>query len=178
MLNTQSQIPNPKSRLADFALLTLALAGGGVTIYALRQPWSLSADWSWLWYALIAAGLLGGLALVRMERWLPDGQLPARVADFPPVGRQVLGLLVLVGASAITVWIAKTLWPAYRFNWPGTVWPWAVSLVLALAAGWLLHALGRPAVDDANVRLRVDDPTPTLTLSPRWELIVFGLILA
>lgn len=178
MLTTQSPIPTPKSRLADFALLTLALAGGGATIYALRQPWALDPAWNWLWYALIAAGLLGGLALVRMERWLPDGQLPAKIADFPPVGRQVAGLLVLVGASAITVWIAKTLWPAYRFNWPGTVWPWAVSLVLALAAGWLLHALGRPAVDDANVRLRVNDPTPTLTLSPRWELIAFGLILA
>lgn len=176
---TQSPIPNPKSKILDFTLLTLALAGGGAAIYALRQPWAVADDWSWLWWALIAAGLLGGLALVRMERWLPDGQLPANVADFPGVGRQVLGLLTLVGAFAITVWIAKTLWPAYRFNWPGTVWPWAISLALAALAGWLLWALGRPAVDDANIRLRAGvNPTPALTISRRWEAIAFVLILA
>ncbi len=176
--NPQSPIQNPKSKIADFALLTLALLGGGATVYALRQPWAVDPAWDWLWYALIAAGLLGGLALVRMERWLPDGQLPAQIADFPPVRRRVLGLLALVAGAAITVWIAQTLWPAYRFNWQGTVLPWAVSMLLAVAAGWLLHALGRPAVDDANIRFRGDDPAPVLTISPRWELIAFGLILA
>ncbi len=114
-----------------------------------------------------------------MERWLPDGQLPARVADFPPVRQQFWGLGVLAAAVISVALIAAILWPNYRLNWPGTVLPWAISMLLAMIGGWLLYALGRPAVDDANARLAADsDRQPRLTIAPRWELVAFGLILA
>ncbi|HVR28923.1 MAG TPA: hypothetical protein VMS86_05255, partial [Thermoanaerobaculia bacterium] len=79
----------------DLALLAGALALGGFATWQLRQPWAVAERPSWLWWLLGAAALLGGAALARMERWLPDAAPLPRPARTGSPGRRLLGTLLL-----------------------------------------------------------------------------------
>lgn len=163
-------------RAGDYLLLLAALAGAGVMVWQARQPQpihpSLAGDL--LWWLLAGFGLLGGLALRRMDGWLPDASPPASPLPFPGVARRGMGLLALVTALGLTGFVVVRLWPDIH-QWAGTVLPWAAGLLLMLISGWLLRSLGGvsrawgaspPAAGTA------DPPEPTAF--PRWlELLCF-----
>ena len=134
-------------RLIDFTLLVAALAAGGGAVWGLRYPWGNQVDAPWLWWTLIAAGLLGGVALRRMETWIPEARPAARPVAEPAALRRRLGSVSLALAVALTGAVMAWLWPNFR-QWQGTQWPWLAALGLTIAGGWLLAAVGEPAVSD------------------------------
>lgn len=159
-------------RLLDYALLLVALGVGGYAVWELRQPAAWGERMAVLWWMLIGAGLAGGLALRRMEIWLPDRQPPARPADVPDERRRRRGFWAVVIALALTAWVVATLWPNFR-QWQGTQWPWLAALLLLLGGAWLIGALGEPAGDDARRRYRGDEQSPADRV-PRWiEITAF-----
>jgi 4-amino-4-deoxy-L-arabinose transferase-like glycosyltransferase len=165
----------PLGRFLDYALLLLALGAGGNAVWQLRQPAAELPGASWLWGLLIAAGIGGGVALRRMEAWLPDGQPPARPVGVSPATRRRIGFLMVVAAVGLTAWVVTRLWPDFR-QWQGTQWPWLAALALILLGGRLIGALGEPAGDDARRRYRGNEEPPADRL-PRWvEVTAFVLI--
>jgi len=135
-------------RLTDYALLLLTVGLGGYTVLSLRQPWAKAPTGAWLWLLLIAVGLLGGYALLRMDQWLlSDLALRSNEPAIAPPGRArqlrwAAWLLAL--AIGLTLWVVWRLWPDYR-KWDGTVAPWLAALVLVVAAGALMGKIGRPS---------------------------------
>lgn len=137
-------------RISDYLLLLFAAAAGGYAVWELRQLWARRAGANWLWWVLILAGVLGGVALRRMEVWLPDGRLPAQPAQSVESWRRRAGLSCLVLAAISTAWVVVWLWPNFR-QWHGSQWPWLAAVCLILAGAWLLRAVGEPAVADRGV---------------------------
>lgn len=159
-------------RFLDYALLLLALGGGGYAVRGLRQPAAWQSEMKWLWWLLIAAALAGGMALRRMEIWLPDGQLPARLVGVPDATRRRRGFFAIALALGLTAWVVVTLWPNFR-QWQGTQWPWFAALLLLLGGARLIGALGEPAGDDGRLRYRGGEP-PAANHVPRWlEITAF-----
>ena len=135
-------------RLADYALLLITVGLGGYTVLSLRQPWAKAPTGDWLWLLLIAVGLLGGYALLRMDQWLPsDLALRYNEPAAQQVGRakqlrRAAWLLAL--AIVLALWVVWRLWPDYH-QWNGTVAPWLAALVLVVASGALMGRIGRPS---------------------------------
>ena len=132
-------------RLADYALLLLAVGLGIYTVLSLRQPWAKAPSGDWLWLLLIAVGLLGGYALLRMDRWLLSDVALRPSEPAVQVGRanqlrRAAWLLAL--AVGLTLWVVWRLWPNYR-NWDGTVAPWLAALILVVIAGALMGRMGQ-----------------------------------
>jgi len=165
-------------RFDDYVLLLLALGLGGYAVIRLRQPWAKESSGEWLWWLLLAAGLLGGYALRRMGDWLPDAHPSARPADERSSSLQVRGLYCLLGAVVLTAWIVWRLWPTY-YQWNGTVWPWLLAMALILLGGGLLGNIGQPAVDEWLGRATQAEKRQTSALIPIWlEVTAFLLIFA
>ncbi len=162
-------------RLVDYGLLLAGLAGAGYASWTLHRESMRDSLATWPWWLLLAGAFLAGSALLRMEAWLPDGAPPARPAAFPSVRRRALGLFLLLPALSLTAWVVVRLWPDYH-RWQGTPLPWALALLLTLAGGWLLGAVGQPASPYGPQLSRSPDPPPSL---PRWlEIGAFLAILA
>ncbi len=136
-----------RRRISDYVLLLLAVAAGGFAVWELRQNWARPPAASWLWYLLILAGVVGGVALRRMEAWLPDGRLPARPVEPVEPWRRIAGLCCCASAAILTAWVVVWLWPNFH-EWQGSQWPWLAALCLILGGGWLLRAVGEPAGRD------------------------------
>ena len=128
----------------DLALLAIGLALGGVAVWQLRQPWAIAERPPALWWLLGAAALLGGAALARIERWLPDAAPAPRPARTGNDGRRLLGMLCLATAALLGLWVVAELWPDYRV-WGGTVSHWVAALALVVGGARLLGTVGEPA---------------------------------
>jgi hypothetical protein len=167
-----SRIPTPGDAQPrrNLRLLALALAGGLVTVFLLRQEWAKEQIWPW---ALLAAVMLaGGPALRRLELWLPGESVLPRLAAFPRANRRWVGLVCLLSALLLTGTLIWRLWPDYR-QWQGTPLLWLATMVLAILGAWLLGAVGRGSPRAATgLRFWPD------TKRNRWlEALAFGLIL-
>ena len=136
-----------RRRISDYVLLLLAVAAGGFAVWELRPEGTRPPTASWPWYLLILAGIVGGVALRRMEAWLPDGRLPARPVEPAEPRRRLAGLGCLAAAAILTAWVVLWLWPDFH-QWQGSQWPWLAAMCLILGGGWLLHAVGEPAGGD------------------------------
>ncbi len=162
----------PLGRLLDYTLLLLALGAGGYAVWELRQPAVWQGGTTRLWWLLVFAGLAGGLALRRMEIWLPDGQPPAHPADVADASARRRGLIAIALALGLTALVVVMLWPNFR-DWQGTQWPWFAALLLLLGGARLIGGLGEPAGDDARRRYR-GDASPPVDRLPRWlEITAF-----
>ncbi len=133
-----------RSSVFHYALLLFALALGGFAVAGLRLPWGRAPGASWLWGLLVVSALLGGFALTRLERTIPEMQPPPRPAD--PHGRNPrrAGVICILLAMLLVALIVRRLWPDYR-QWSGTFLPWLAALALMGTGGWLLGVVGRPA---------------------------------
>jgi PA14 domain/Dolichyl-phosphate-mannose-protein mannosyltransferase len=151
----------------DYALLVSALVVGGAAVFGLRTPWAKEPGGGWLWWLLVAAGLVGGYALRRMERWLPDAQPVAHPAGESRTLNRRWGWICLLFASGLVAWAMWRLWPDY-LHWDGTLWPWVTALVLVVAASALVGAIGQPAADGGRESGRI----------PFWLEILAFLIIA
>lgn len=157
----------PLHRLADYLLLLLATVVGGYALLELRQPWVLPAGSNWPWCILIAAAVLGGIALRRMDSWLPDAQAPAHPAARPMSKQRNAGLVCLACAVALTAWVVARLWPNYR-EWQDTEWLWLLALLFVIAGGWLLAGIGEPAADELAANRQAAGSPPRVGAVPRW----------
>jgi len=72
------------SRGYDFASLAAAILLGSTGAWILRQPAVIEDDNLWIWLFFGAACLLGGLAMRRMDSWLPEAS--ALPGSAPPGG--------------------------------------------------------------------------------------------
>jgi len=154
-------------RFYDYLLLVLSLCLGGYAVLSLRQPWAGKPAGGWLWWLLIAAGLLGGFALTRMERWLSDAQSLARpVSGGSSRFRRVIGLCCFLAAAGLTAWLIWRLWPDYH-NWNGTLWPWLVALALTLLGGGLIGTLKSTSARQGQPTLA--QPVTTLENRPTLD---------
>jgi hypothetical protein len=153
-------------RVVDELLLLVAAAAGGYAVWELRQPWAQFPEGNWLWWLLIGAGLLGGMALRRAEAWLPDGQPIACPAE--PPATQARGLACLAAAGVLTGGVVVALWPDYH-HWRGTQWPWLAALLLTIAGGWLMRTAGTPAADErVGGRAHDGGGGDQVAAIPRW----------
>lgn len=155
----------------DYALVLTALLLGSVGVAGLRLPWGHRAAGSTVcWGLLIVSAVLGGFALRRLELALPEMQPAARPASPGGRLRERAGIVCIVAATLVVALIVRKLWPDYR-QWQGTVLPWLAALLLMLAGGWLLGAVGRPALERDREAL-----PPEI---PRWlEIGAFFFIAA
>lgn len=164
--------PTPKSsrRVWDLLLLLMGMGLAGYAVWILPETWTRTP-----WLMLAAGGVLGGLALVRVERWLPDSQPIGPPAPFPPLQRRGLGLLagglgLLLAGLAVGI-----LWPGYQANWQEALLPWLAGGLLVVTAGWLLGALGQGEVQWLSPFQKQGGSHPLPLI---WELLLVGLILA
>ena len=84
-----SRIPAPMDEQTrrNLRLLAIALVGGLIAVFLLRQEWAKEQIWPWA--LLVAVMVSGGLALRRLELWLPGEPILPRLAAFQsesPVG--------------------------------------------------------------------------------------------
>jgi len=154
------------------AALLLALAG----TLMLRQPAAVKANSPWLWgfFVLVCAG--GGIALRRMDRWLPEASaLPRVAAPGSEVWRR-RGWLCLAAAVLLCGGVVIHLWPDYH-NWHGTVLPWLLSLMLVIAGSHMLGKTGENKAAGAPAN-PIPGPRPDIGI-PGWvEITAFVVIAA
>jgi 4-amino-4-deoxy-L-arabinose transferase-like glycosyltransferase len=155
-------------------LLLLAVAGGSLAAFELRQPWARNTSSPWLWVGLLAAGLVGALGLILMETWLPDARPVAQPARSAPALQRRIGLGCVAAALALVAWDAWRLWPDYHV-WHGTVIPWVAALVLTASAGLLLGAAAPAA---ATGEPGVAEGPPLAKPFPRWLEVTGFLAIA
>ena len=152
----------------DYLLLVLSLCVGGYAVVSLRQPWADKPSGGWLWWLLIAAGLLGGFALTRTDRWLSDAQPLARpVSGGSSRFRRVIGLCCLLASAGLTAWLIWRLWPDYHNNWNSALWPWLVALALTLLGGGLIGTLKSTSARQGQPTLA--QPVTTLENRPTLD---------
>jgi hypothetical protein len=150
--------------VSDYGLLIASLLAGGYATWMLRQDSIRFAGVMWPWWLLLAAAILGGVALLRMESWTPDAQPAARPVAFPSIQRRLWGLISLLSAFVLATYVVVRLWPNYH-EWQGTPLLWVGALLLTLAGGWLLGAVGGGSESP-------DQPEPSSTFSPTLALIL------
>lgn len=162
----------PARRIADYALLLIAFGLGAYAVYNLRQAWTRQPNGGWMWWLLMAAGLAGGIALSRVQRWLPDAQPIAHpVEAVLPAWRQRWGVACIVLAVGLVAWVVWRLWPDPD-RWDGAFGLWGVALALAVTGSVLIGAVGRPALDELGARV------PAGQIPPWLEIVAFLLIVA
>lgn len=160
------------SRGLHFGLLLVSIVLGSFGAWVLRQPVVIEAGGPWMWLFFLSACLIGGLALGRMNAWLPEAS--ALPVEAPPGSRiwQQRGRIALAVAVILSGWVVIKLWPDYT-HWDGTVLPWLVSLGLVLLGAIWLGKGGQ-----ALPRAETPAPKPDFPL-PRWvEITGFILIAA
>ena len=137
-----SRIPAPTDEPTrrNLRLLVIALVGGLIAVFLLRQEWAKEQIWPWA--LLVGAMVTGGLALRRLELWLPGEPILPRLATFPKPNRRWAGLVCLLSALLLTGMLIWRLWPDYR-QWQGSPVIWLSAMVLAILGAWLLGAVGR-----------------------------------
>ncbi|HVP21945.1 MAG TPA: PA14 domain-containing protein, partial [Anaerolineaceae bacterium] len=162
-------------QLRDISLLLASLGTGAVAVATLREPWAKASNALWPWLLLIFAGFLGGIALLRMDRWLPDSQPATRPQIQVGSPNRKTAIVLLVIAGLLTAWVVIRLWPDYH-KWHGTVAPWIASLVLVIAAGWILKTIGQPAEQDVPPFVGTGTKSP-ITI-PSWLEIALLLAIA
>jgi hypothetical protein len=175
-----------RRRALDAVLMLVALGGGGLAAAALRRPWTRGPAGDAVWVLLVAAGLLGGIALRRMCAWLEDDQPRPRPAAFAASKNVRVALAFLGLATLVTVWLVHRLWPDYH-AWHGTFLPWVVALALTTVAGFLLGSSASPG-EDANAGGASSEAAPphgTAEAAPRQaglprraEVVLFLVIAA
>jgi hypothetical protein len=121
------------------------------------------------WGLLVLSAVLGGLALRRLERVLPEMQPAPRPAVPLSHRRRRAGVVCIIAATLVVVLIVRKLWPDYR-QWQGTFVPWLAALLLMLAGGRMLGAVGRPASEEQRETVRPE--------IPRWLEIAAFLVIA
>lgn len=174
-----------RRRALDTALMLVALIAGGIASAELRQPWTHGPAGDKVWGLLLAAGLLGGLALRRMRAWLEDDGPTPRPAGRAALTSFRVGLACLALASLTTAWLVHRLWPDYHV-WHGTFLPWVVALALTAAAGFLLGSASLPRNEsvaggmapEAVPAPPADEPAPCRSNLPRRAELVLFLVIA
>lgn len=163
------------SSVFHYTLLLVALALGGFGVAGLRLSWGRTHGGSWLWGLLVASALLGGFALKRLERAIPEMQpLPRPAAARGRIQRRAGAICISVATLLVAVIVGR-LWPDYR-RWEGTFLPWVAALALMVAGGWLLGMVGRPAGVEHRFEGH-ESPDRVPSEIPRWlELGGFLLI--
>src|SRR5574340_1091123 len=159
------------SRGLQFGVLIASIVIGSFGAWVLRQPAVIENGGPWMWLFFLSACRLGGLALGRMDAWLPEASaLPVEAPPGDRVWRR-RGWMALAGAGILSGWVIVKLWPDYK-QWDGTVLPWLISMGLVLLGSiWL----GQGAKGQAAA---ADTPRPDFTL-PHWvEITGFILIAA
>lgn len=161
--------------LLDITLLLLAVGAGIGASLIVRTEEIRSADPMWPWWILILSAILGGWALKRMERWLPESLEPAPIAAFPSTSRRLAGLALLLLGVGLGVWVTLQLWPNYRL-WRPALLPWLLALACLVGAGWSLRTLGGAGLWRRSPT-EAGEHGAVLTI-PRWlEILGFLLIL-
>lgn len=151
------------SRGFDYLLLGIALLLGLSGALLLRQPAAVQANSPWLWGFFVLAGILGGYALLRMDKWLPEASaLPLAAAVGSAVWRR-RGFLCLAAAVLLSAGVVIRLWPDYH-NWRGTVLPWLASLILVVLGS---HYLGKTGGEEEARSAANHEPKPDFVI-PRW----------
>lgn len=164
------------SRGFDFVMLAAAIVLGSVGAWILRQPVVIENNNLWMWLFFVGVCILGGLAMLRMDAWLPEASaLPVPAARGSLIWRR-RGRLCLIIAAILSAWVVIRLWPDYH-QWDGTVLPWLISLGLVLAGA---HLMGMSMVQGKQKPQQPAQalPKPDFSL-PRWvEVTGFILIAA
>jgi len=159
------------SRGLHFRLLLGSIVIGSFGAWVLRQPVVIEAGGPWMWLFFLNACLIGGLALGRMDAWLPEASaLPVEAPPGSPIWQQ-RGRIALAGAVILSGWVVARLWPDYT-HWDGTVLPWLVSLGLVLLGSIWLGKGSKGQTPTETPAPRPDFPLP------RWVEITGFLLIA
>jgi len=163
------------NRRQDFVLLGVSILLGALGAWILRQPTVIETGSLWWWIFFISACSWGGLAMLRMDAWLPEASALPRLW---PAGEGLWrrrGKICLILAGILGAWLVVRLWPNFH-QWHGTVLPWLVSLGLVLVGA---HFLGKTDPRPAeNSQTRQAMSRPDFPLPRRVELLGFLVIAA
>jgi 4-amino-4-deoxy-L-arabinose transferase-like glycosyltransferase len=165
------------SSFFDISLLLVALGAGAISVAGLRLPLGRTSGGWWLWGLLLVAGVLGGLALARLEPAIPQLQPPARLAPPSTTGRRRAAMACLGVALLIVGAVVLRLWPDYR-RWEGTFLPWVAALVLTVVGGRLLGTVGSPAPGPERQAFPPESGTVKWQIPRSVEIGAFLLIAA
>jgi len=150
------------NRRQDFVLLGVSILLGALGAWILRQPAVIESGSLWWWVFFISACSLGGLAMLRMDAWLPEA---SALPHLWPAGEGLWsrrGKICLILAGILSAWLVVRLWPDTHL-WHGTLLPWLVSLGLVLVGAHFLGKTDPQPVDKPNPRqgfARPDFPLP------------------
>lgn len=163
------------NRGQDFALLGVSIILGSLGAWILRQPAVIENGSLWWWVFIISACSLGGLAMLRMDEWLPEASaLPVILPAGDGLWRR-RGIICLILSGILTTWLVLRLWPDI-YQWHGTVVPWLVSFALMLVGA---HFLGKTDPQpDEQPQPRQSIPKADFPLPRRVEIAGFVLIAA
>jgi hypothetical protein len=156
----------------SLAFLGLALMGGIISVWALRQPWSLTAAWPWL--LLLASMFSAAFALRSLKAWDSVALVAHSPAGTPSRRRRMAGSLLIAFALMLDLLVVCRLWPDYHNRWQGSPPIWLAALALLITGSWLLGSIGDSATRAATAR----SLWPDIRLYHYIELAAFVLILA
>lgn len=166
------------SRFLDLAALTVIFILTGIVLVAIRTPHESSIYTIWFWVALGVLAISGGYLSFRIEKWLPDSNLPGEGTlsthrSQISLVRRISGFSLL-GISVLLVgFVAFKLWPNYQ-QWDGTLIPWLIAIVLVIIGSILIRQTGSNSPGSCSAK----DPLTlgTFVISHRMEIIAFGVI--
>ncbi|MDD5370737.1 MAG: PA14 domain-containing protein [Anaerolineaceae bacterium] len=156
-----------QSRVFDYAVLVCALYLGIASTFILRQPEIIASDSIWPWLSLLAAALLGGYALLRIDAWLPEGSTLPKTATVGAIIRRRQAWACMVAAGLFTAWVVFKLWPDYH-RWDGTLFPWFTALALLLLGGFLFGVPEHKIKQTSSLSESNDSQPRADFLIPRW----------
>ncbi len=112
---------------------------GLISVFSLRIEIIKNQIWPWL--LLIAAMVLGGFLLKKIEPILYHNSMRVRLSPDAKLKWKKVGIILISFSTLLTIFIIYKLLPNMN-NWSGTVFLWIISMLAILLGAWLIKGVG------------------------------------